>query len=89
MQSQNIVLNQDGCEKLKSAIILQAVCDYRNALKVLKNAQNGNRKGKKVEEAKNRKSEVENFFFSSWFTVLTDINPMFLLNELKSEVDEQ
>ena len=65
-------------ENLANAIILQAAKDYRMALKCLK--------------AKNRtaladKDEIERFFRSQWFTVLTSVDGEMLIRSLTMEVD--
>lgn len=67
-------------ENLANAIILQAVRDYRMALKSLK------------ADPKNRtaladKDEVERFFRSDWFSVLTSVDGEMLIRSLQMEVD--
>lgn len=59
-----------GYENLANAIIIQAAEDYRRAL-----------------ESDNRGTlrEIERFFRSDWFIVLTDLNPELLLKRLKQE----
>lgn len=67
-------------ENLANAIILQAVRDYRMALKCLKaNPRN--------KEALADKDEVERFFRSDWFSVLTSVDGEMLIRSLKKEVD--
>ena len=60
----------NGYENLANAIIIQAAEDYRRAL-----------------ESDNRgtQREIERFFRSDWFIVLTDLNPELLLKRLKQE----
>ena len=65
-------------ENLANGIVLQAVKDYREALKNLK-------RNPKNSEAEYTKMEVELFFSSSWYKVLTDLDPEFLLEKLKEE----
>ena len=65
---------------LANAIILQAVKDYRVALKSLK-ANPRNR------TAMADKDEVGRFFRSGWFTVLTSVDGEMLLRSLQMEVD--
>ena len=63
----------DGYEKLAEAIILQAVKDYRKALK---------------HDERGRKREIERFFISEYFTVLTNISGEMLIRKLRAEVKE-
>ena len=62
-----------GYEKLAEAIILQAVKDYRKALK---------------HDERGRKREIERFFRSEYFTVLTNISGEMLIQKLRAEVKE-
>ena len=67
-------------ENLANAIILQAVKDYRMALKSLKaNARN--------RTAQADKAEFERFFRSQWYSALTDVNGEMLIRSLQKEVD--
>lgn len=63
----------DGYKELANAIIMQAAKDYRKALKY---------------DERGRKREIENFFRSGWFTVLTDISGEMLIQKLRAEVKE-
>ena len=67
-------------EDLANAIVLQAAKDYRVALKSLR-ANPRNRK------ALSDKEELEQFFRSQWFTVLTSLDGETLIRSLKQEVD--
>lgn len=69
----------DSYERLANAIILQAVKDYRNALKRLK-------KHPRNETALYTKIEVERFFHSDWCTELSTIDSEMLIRKLKEEV---
>jgi len=69
----------DIYERLANAIILQAVKDYRNALKRLK-------KYPRNETALYTKREVERFFRSDWYTSLTTVDPEMLILKLNEEV---
>jgi hypothetical protein len=71
----------DTYERLSNAIVLQAVKDYRNALKRLK-------KHPQNEKALNTKREVERFFRSDWYASLTTVDPEMLITKLKKEVVE-
>lgn len=67
-------------ENLANAIVLQAVRDYRMALKCLKaNPRN--------KAALADKDEVERFFRSDWFSVLTSVDGEMLILSLQKEVD--
>lgn len=67
-------------ENLANAIILQAVRDYRMALKSLR-ANPRNR------SAQADKEENESFFRSQWFTVLTSVDGEMLIRSLQMEED--
>lgn len=67
-------------ENLANTIILQAVKDYRMALKSLK-ANPRNR------TAMADKEEIERFFRSGWFSVLTSVDGEMLIRSLQMEVD--
>ena len=64
---------------LAEAIILQAVEDYRHATNRLKITPDDVR-------LLNRKTEIEAFFLSGWFRVLTQLNGKKLLNRLQAEM---
>lgn len=66
-------------EKIAEAIILQAVKDYRDALKRLKKYPN-------KDTYIFVKQEVEQFFRSNWYTYLTSIDPEILIRKLNAEV---
>lgn len=66
-------------ESLANAVILQAVKDYRMALKCLQ-ANPRNR------TAIADKDDVERFFRSQWFSVLTSIDGETLIRSLCEEV---
>lgn len=66
-------------ENLANAIILQAVKDYRISLKCLKVNPNNR-------DALADKDEVERFFRSQWFSVLTSIDGETLICTLCKEV---
>ena len=66
-------------EDLAQAIILQAVKDYR---------QNNNKMVDEPDDPKNqkRRQELEKFFLSSWFAILTDLDGRHLLHRLQAEM---
>ena len=67
-----------GYEELANAIIIQAAKDYRSALKRLK-------KNPENKKAATMKRECERFFHSPWYTMLTDVNPNYILNRIREE----
>lgn len=69
----------DPYENLANAIILQAVDDYRKALKLLV-CNPGSLKGQRD------KNDCERFFRSPWFRCLTEIDGEFLIRKLMEEV---
>lgn len=73
----------DAYKELSTAIVIQAVNDYRKALKTLKGDLSDR---KKLNAARSTKRECEQFFRSGWFATLTAINPQFLIDKIKSEV---
>jgi len=70
----------DPFEGLANAIIIRAVIDYRLALKQL-------RQHPDFQPAIRMKYDVERFFRSEWFSVLTRVDGPKLLARLKSEVE--
>lgn len=69
----------DNYNNLANAIILQAVKDYRKALRTI--SMNPNNRSAQYERRR-----IEQFFRSSWFGVLTSIDPEMLIAKLKAEV---
>ena len=65
---------------LANAIILQAVYDYRNALRGI---------GFKKYPPENIVKECERFFRSSYFGMLTKIKGEYLIHKLKQEKEEE
>ena len=72
-------LAEDPYERLANAIVLQAVSDYRVALKKIK-AHPKNRGA--ISEA----LEIEKFFRSGWYSQLTDVDGEYLIRRLQDEV---
>ena len=64
---------------LADAIVLQAVKDYRKVLKYLKERPRNM-------QAKIGKAEIEQFFYSKWFSTLTQIDPNTLITKLEEEL---
>lgn len=68
----------DGYENLANAIVLQAVKDWRKAVKTLK-------KRPRYQAAKQMRDECEGFFLSDWFEELTSVDGSVILRKLKQE----
>lgn len=75
------VSSEDGYTKLGNAIILQAVKDYRGALKKLKKFPGD-------DSAESVKREVESFFRGGRFSAITEISAEMLIRKLNEEVDD-
>lgn len=67
-----------GYQALANAIIEQAVKDYRATLKVL-------RRHPDYKAAMAEAMEIERFFHSGWYGVLTEIDPDYLIKRLRKE----
>ncbi len=68
----------DGWQALANAIIEQAAKDYRLALRHLRRFPNS-------QKAKTLKLEIELFFYSRWYSVLTGVDPDYILNRIREE----
>ena len=66
-------------KELATAIVMQAVNDYRKALKGLKAKPTD-------KEALKTKRECEKFFRSGWLLSLTSINPQLIMDKINKEV---
>lgn len=66
---------------LANAIIIQAVKDYRNALKTLKRYP-------RYELAKAVVAEVEEFFRSEWYRTLTSVDADMLMTKIRREIND-
>lgn len=69
----------DPYEAVGNAIIMQAVKDYRDALRKLK-------RGRKNTDAERTKAEVERFFRGDLYSAITEIDPEMLIRKLNEEV---
>lgn len=69
--------------ELKNAIVIQAVMDYRYALIVLSDKTADK---KKIDEAKSEIASLERFFYSDWYSQLTKVDPNYLLERIRKEV---
>ena len=74
-------LTEDPYERLANAIILQALTDYRVALKRIKRSP-------KDRETIDEAMGVESFFRSGWYSQLTAVDGEYLIRRLQNEVRE-
>lgn len=72
-------LAEDPYERLANAVVLQAVSDYRVALKKIKVHP-------KNREAISEALEIEKFFRSGWYSQLTDVDGEYLIRRLQDEI---
>lgn len=88
---------EDPWLRLRNGIILQAVADYRVARRFVYDSQwlllgvSGKRKKNYLDrlwKEQARLKEVERFFASEWFTLLTDIDGQVILNKIAAEAQE-
>lgn len=66
-------------KELANAIIVQAVKDYRDAAERLRYTPDD-------KSEQHDKRNIEKFFRSNWFSILSDLNGELLLKKLKEEV---
>ena len=71
----------DFYTELANAIVIQAVKDYRNALKTLKRYP-------RYEPAKAVVAEVEEFFRSDWYRTLTSVDADMLMTKIRREIND-
>ena len=64
--------SEDPYQNLANAIVLSAVKDYRDALK--------------NKLAADERDDIERFFRSGYFAILTEIDPEYLIDRLNKEV---
>jgi hypothetical protein len=74
-----IIDDKEAWENLANAIVLSAVKDYKRALLHLKRKPDS-------ESAKRAVEREEQFFYSSWFEVLTNLDPSYLIRKMKEMV---
>lgn len=79
MASKNLAENP--YEKLANAIVLQAVSDYRTALKKVKKNPNNR-------DAIDGALQIEKFFRSERYQTLTSLDGEYLIERLRKEISE-
>ena len=72
----------EAYHNLANAIVISAARDYKKALIRLKRHPDS-------ESAKRDVERNEKFFYSDWFTILTDVNPDYLTEKMKRIIDEK
>lgn len=70
---------EDPYERLANAIVIQAAEDYRTALKRIK-------RNPKNRDAIDEVLQIEQFFRSGWYQVLTSIDGEYLIRRLQEEI---
>lgn len=81
-------ITDDPYETLANAIILQAVRDYRTALKTLKKPIENDKHRARYHRALSVKRDCERFFRSQWFFILCNFDGEELLKRLKVEAEK-
>lgn len=71
----------DPYQNLANAIVAQAAQDYLSALKKLK-------KNPRNRTAMDEAMQMEKFFHSGWYEILTDVDPDYLIRKLREKVAE-
>ncbi|MBQ7292501.1 MAG: hypothetical protein IJW79_02040 [Clostridia bacterium] len=71
----------DFYTELANAIVIQAAKDYRKALKTLKRYP-------RYEPAKAVVAEVEEFFRSDWYRMLTSVDAEMLMRKIRREIND-
>jgi hypothetical protein len=69
----------DPYQNLANAIVAQAAQDYLSALKRLK-------KNPRNRTAMDEAMQLEKFFHSGWYEILTDVDPDYLIRKLREKV---
>lgn len=69
----------DPYQNLANAIVAQAAQDYLSALKKLK-------KNPRNRMAMDEAMQLEKFFHSGWYEILTDIDPDYMIRKLREKV---
>lgn len=71
----------DPYQNLANAIVEQAAQDYLSALKKLK-------KNPRNRMAMDEAMQLEKFFHSGWYEILTEVDPDYLIRKLREKVAE-
>ena len=68
----------DPYQELANAIVIMAAKDYRHALRI-------QRRNPDSQAAKLKIDEIERFFRSDWYRLLTNVDGEMLINKLREE----
>ena len=77
--NKNLAENPD--ERLANAVILQAVTDYRVALKKIKTYPIN-------KDARSEALSIERFFRSGWYSMLTSVDGEYMIRKLQGEITQ-
>ena len=77
-----IVSEKKAYENLANAIIVSAIEDYKSTLVKLKRHPDNKRA---LDEIRN----LEKFFYSEWYELLTDLDASYLLRKVRELVEEE
>lgn len=72
-------LAENPYERLANAVILQAVTDYRVALKKIKTYPIN-------KDAMSEALSIERFFRSGWYSMLTSVDGEYMIRKLQGEI---
>lgn len=94
----NVKVEAESWQALADAIIIQAVKDYRNRARMMKRIRGRLKRNKemtpselacqaqRLQQYEEKQDAAGNFFFSRWFSVLSDLDGYDLLDRLQQEV---
>ena len=74
-------LAENPYERLANAVILQAVTDYRVALKKIKTSPIN-------KDARSEALSIERFFRSGWYSMLTSVDGEYMIRKLQGEITQ-
>ena len=83
------VLYKDNYEELANAIVVQAAMDYREEYKKLLVFKKHNKKKSSLifQRVINNIKEIENFFRSGYYELLTKADCEYIINNLREEIE--
>ena len=93
----NVKVEAESWQALADAIIIQAVKDYRNRARMMKRIRGCIKRNRemtpselacqeqRLQQYEEKQDAAGNFFFSRWFSVLSDLDGYDLLDRLQRE----
>lgn len=87
-QKRNRMTRPEPYEDLANAIIKLAVQDYVRELRCARRHKNDNYTATRF-NAEMQVHNLEAFFLSQWFGILSDLNPSWLISEVRKKVDRE